>query len=54
VFGYLSTILEAAVERMFSADEVCGVVDLGKLKELKHRVVHLFLYTYDTGRNREN
>src|SRR6516165_10081283 len=36
--------LEAAVERMFTADEVSGVVDLAKLKELKHRIVHLFLY----------
>ena len=43
--------LEAAVERMFTADEVSGVVDLGKLKELKHRIVHLFLYANDTGRN---
>jgi hypothetical protein len=34
--------LEAAVERMFTADEVSSVVDLGKLKELKHRMVHLF------------
>jgi hypothetical protein len=46
--------LEAAVERMFSADEVCGVVDLAKLKELKHRIVHLFLYASDTGRNHWN
>jgi hypothetical protein len=46
--------LEAAVERMFTADEVCGVVDLAKLKELKHRVVNLFLYSYDTGRNHWN
>ena len=37
--------LEAAVERMFTADEVSGVVDLAKLKELKHRIVHLFLYS---------
>ena len=43
--------LEAAVERMFTADEVSSVVDLGKLKELKHRIVHLFLYANDTGRN---
>jgi len=35
--------LEAAVERMFTADEVSSVVDLAKLKELKHRIVHLFL-----------
>src|SRR4029077_8424855 len=28
--------LEAAVERMFTADEVSSVVDLAKLKELKH------------------
>jgi len=46
--------LEAAVERMFTADEVSGVVDLGKLKELKHRIVHLFLYANDTERNRWN
>jgi hypothetical protein len=46
--------LEAAVERMFTADEVSGVVDLAKLKELKHRIVHLFLYSYDTGRNHWN
>ena len=42
--------LEAAVERMFTADEVSSVVDLGKLKELKRRVVNLFLYSYDAGR----
>jgi hypothetical protein len=29
---------------MFTADEVSSVVDLAKLKELKHRIVHLFLY----------
>ena len=46
--------IEAAVERMFSADEVSGVVDLAKLKELKHRVVKLFLYARETGRNRWN
>jgi len=46
--------LEAAVERMFTADEVSGVVDLGKLKELKHRIVDLFLYANETGRNRWN
>ena len=46
--------LEAAVERMFTADEVSGVVDLAKLKELKHRIVHLFLYAKDTGRNHWN
>ena len=47
--------LEAAVERMFTADEVSGgVVDLAKLKELKHRVVHLFLYANNTGRNHWN
>jgi hypothetical protein len=43
--------LEAAVARMFTADEVSRVVDLAKLKELKHRIVHLFLYAKDTGRN---
>jgi hypothetical protein len=35
--------LEAAVDRMFSADEVTCVVDLARLKRLKHRVVSLFL-----------
>ena len=39
--------LEAAVERMFTADEVSSVVDLAKLKELKHRIVYLFLYAKD-------
>jgi hypothetical protein len=39
--------LEAAVERMFNADEVSSVVDLPKLKELKHRIVNLFLYAND-------
>jgi len=43
--------LETAVERMFNADEVSGVVDLAKLKELKHRMVHRFLYANDSGRN---
>ena len=46
--------LEAAVERMFTADQVSGVVDLAKFKELKHRIVHLFLYAKDTGRNHWN
>ena len=46
--------LEAAVERMFTADEVSGVVDLAKLKELKHRIVDLFLYAKETGRNQWN
>ena len=46
--------LEAVVERMFTADEVSTVVDRGKLKELKHRIVHLFLYAKETGRNRWN
>jgi hypothetical protein len=46
--------IEAAVERMFTADEVSSVVDLAKLKELKHRIVHLFLYSYDAGRNHWN
>jgi len=36
---------------MFTADEVSSVVDLAKLKELKHLIVHLFLYANDTGRN---
>jgi hypothetical protein len=46
--------LEAAVERMFTADEVSSVVDFAKLRELKHRIVHLFLYANDTGRNHWN
>ena len=46
--------LEAAVERMFIADEVSRVVDLAKFEELKHRIVHLFLYADDTGRNHKN
>jgi hypothetical protein len=46
--------LEAAVERMFTADEVSSVVDLARLKELKHRIVHLFLYTDDTQRDHWN
>ena len=45
---------EAAVERMFTPDEVSSVVDLAKLKELKYRIVHLFLYANDTGRNHWN
>jgi len=43
--------LEAAVERMFTADEVSSVVDLAKLKVLKHRIIHLFLYRNGSGRN---
>jgi hypothetical protein len=35
--------LEALVDRMFSADEVSSVVDLGKLRRLKHEIVNLFL-----------
>ena len=35
--------LEAAVDRMFSADEVTCVVDLERLKRLKHQIVSLFL-----------
>ena len=35
--------LEAAVDRMFSADEVTCVVDLARLKRLKHQIVSLFL-----------
>jgi hypothetical protein len=46
--------LESAVERMFTADEVCGVVDPAKLKELKHRIVQLFLYAIKIGLNRWN
>jgi hypothetical protein len=35
--------LEAAVDRMFNADEVTCVVDLARLRRLKHRIVSLFL-----------
>jgi hypothetical protein len=35
--------IEAAVERMFSADEVTSVVDPARLKRLKHQIVSLFL-----------
>jgi hypothetical protein len=35
--------LEALVDRMFTADEVTRVVDLGKLRRLKHEIVSLFL-----------
>ncbi len=34
--------LEAAVDRMFSADEVTCVVDLERLKRVKHQIVGLF------------
>jgi hypothetical protein len=44
--------LKALVDRMFTADEVTRVVDLGKLRRLKHEIVSLFLY--DTGRNHWN
>ena len=44
--------IEAAVERMFSADEVTSVVDPARLKRLKHEIVSLFLY--DTGGNQGN
>ncbi len=44
--------VEAAVERMFNADEVTSVVNPAKLKRLKHEIVSLFLY--DTGRNHKN
>jgi len=39
---------------MFTADEVSTVVELAKLKDLKHRIVHLFLYANKTGRNHWN
>jgi hypothetical protein len=35
--------IEAAVERMFSADEVTSVVDPARLKRLKQQIVSLFL-----------
>jgi hypothetical protein len=35
--------LEALVDRMFTADEVTRVVELGKLRRLKHEIVSLFL-----------
>ena len=34
--------LEAAVERMFNANEVTSVVDLAKLECLKRKIVSLF------------
>jgi hypothetical protein len=34
--------LEAAVERMFNADEVTSVVDLAKLQCLRRKIVSLF------------
>jgi hypothetical protein len=34
--------LEAAMDRMFSADEVTSVVDLERLERLKHQIVGLF------------
>jgi hypothetical protein len=34
--------LEAAVDRMFTADEVTCVVDLERLERLKHQIVSLF------------
>ena len=34
--------LEALVDRMFTADEVSSVVDLGKLRRLKHEIVKSF------------
>ena len=34
--------IEAAVERMFNADEVTTVVDLAKLHRLKHQILSLF------------
>jgi hypothetical protein len=36
---------------MFTADEVCSVVEPAKLEELKHRIVYLFLYADDRARN---
>ena len=52
--GITIEFLHAAVERMFNAYEVSNVVDPARLNELKHRVVNLFLYPYDTGRNHRN
>jgi len=34
--------VEAAVERMFNADEVTGIVDLAKLECLKRKILSLF------------
>ena len=34
--------VEAAVDRMFNADEVTSVVDLAKLERLKRKIVSLF------------
>ena len=38
----LSLFVEAAVERMFNADEVTSVVNLAKLECLKRKIVSLF------------
>jgi len=35
--------LDAAVERMFDAQEVTDEVEPAKLQELQHRIVNLFL-----------
>jgi hypothetical protein len=35
--------IEAAIDRMFNADEFTSVVDLAKLREVKRRIVNLFL-----------
>ena len=37
-----ASFVEAAVERMFNADEVTSVVDLAKLERLKRKIVSLF------------
>ena len=52
--GITIEFLHAAAERMFNAYEVSSVVDPARLNELKHRIVNLFLYSYDTGRDHRN
>jgi hypothetical protein len=39
--------LDAAVERMFNAQEVTDEVEPAKLRELQHRIVNLFWRTTD-------
>ena len=43
--------IDAAVERMFNAQEVTDEVEPAKLRELQQRIVNLFLTRYDTAMN---
>ena len=43
IMGEITVLfVEAAVERMFNADEVTSIVDLAKLECLKRKIVSLF------------